>query len=140
MYLAEHSPTVITSSSCRKTSMATENYFAAMVITLNLLTRHFPSQNEDPRYIPETQLQTDVCSALLWAFRNVQRYVSISPNKVWQHTKKKVSTRALSRQLLPSSRSSVNLTYERASSMPLSKPIDSQTSPQWYTSAACPVP
>lgn len=128
------------SSSCRKTLMATEHCFVAMVITPNLLTRHLHRNNEDPRYIPEAQLQTHVCSTLLWAFRNVQRYVSISPKKVWQHTKKKVSTRALSRQPLPSSRSSVNLIYERASSMPLSKPIDSQISPRWCTSAVCPVP
>lgn len=131
---------IMASSSCSKTLMATENYFVAMVITLNLLTRLLHRNNEDPRYIPEAQLQTHVCSTLLWAFRNVQRYVSISPKKVWQHTKKKVSTRALSRQPLPSSRSSVNLIYERASSMPRSKPIVSQTSPRWCTSAVCPVP
>lgn len=62
--------------------MATESDFVAMVITLNLLTRHLYRNNEDPRYIPEAQLQTHVCSPLLWTFWNVQRYVSIIPEKL----------------------------------------------------------
>ena len=70
------------SSSCRKPFMATESDFVAMVITLNLLTRHLHRNNEDPRYIPEAQLQTHVCSPLLWTFWNVQRYVSIIPEKL----------------------------------------------------------
>ena len=55
-YLTERSPTEMASSSCRKPFMATENDFVAMVITLNLLTRHLHRNNEDPRYIPEAQL------------------------------------------------------------------------------------
>ena len=44
--------------------------------------------------------------------------------------------RALSRQALPKNRSSVNLIYERASSVPPNKPNDSQSSHRWYTCAS----